>query len=166
MAKTSKRAIESDMRLSAILAKRVTGMSLKQIGLEESPPISLQRVAQLISRAVTEMVAEPLEHVRRLELLRLDKLFGAVWTGAMAGDIACVDRCLAIMARRARLLGLDKQVGGYAYGHDGEEIDPQTVKIEIVGNPEIAKMQWLEAERERLLALVNEGSAPTTGTLN
>ena len=153
------------MRFSAILAKRVTGMSLRQIGQEENPPISLQRVAQLISRAVSEMVAEPLEHIRRLELLRLDKLLGAIWAGAMAGDIAAIDRCLAISARRSRLLGLDKQVGGYAYGReDGEAIDPALIKVEIVGNPEIAKMEWLESERERLLALVNEGSAPTPST--
>ena len=88
------------MRLSRLLAKRVTGLSLRQIGQEESPPISLQAVAQLIGRAVSEMVAEPLEQVRRLELFRLDKLLAAVWEGAMGGDIACVDRCLAIMARR------------------------------------------------------------------
>ena len=164
MAKTSRRAIESDMRLSAILAKRVTGMSLKQIGLEENPPVSMQRVAQLISRAVSELVAEPLEQVRRMELLRLDKLLGAIWPAAMLGDIAAIDRVLAISARRSRLLGLDKQVGGYAYGHDGEEIDPSTIKVEIVGNPAIEKVRWLEAERERLLALT--AGTPTTTTLN
>ena len=144
MAKTSKRAIESDMRLSAILAKRVTGLSLRQIGQEENPPISLQRVAQLISRAVTEMVAEPLEQVRRLELLRLDKLLAAVWEGAMGGDIACVDRALAIMTRRARLLGLDKQPGYYGR-EDGETDGDHVVRVEIVGNPEIARVRWLES---------------------
>ena len=32
------------------------------------------------------------------------------------------------------------------------------VRVEIVGNPEIARVRWLESERERLLALTNEGS--------
>ena len=162
MAKTSAKAIEREMRLSRLLAKRVTGLSLRQIGQEESPPISLQAVAQLIGRAVSEMVAEPLEEVRRLELFRLDRLLAAVWEGAMGGDIACVDRCLAIMTRRSRLLGLDRQPNAYGREEtDGEQV----VRVEIVGNPEIARVRWLEAERERLLALT-EGSAPPSTTLN
>ena len=93
------------MRLSRLLAKRVTGMSLRQIGQEESPAISLQAVAQLISRGVSEMVVEPLDQIRRLELFRLDKLQSAIWPAAMLGDIAAIDRVLACMTRRAAALG-------------------------------------------------------------
>jgi hypothetical protein len=162
--KTSKRAIESDMRLSLILSKRVTGMSLRQIGQEENPPVSFQAVAQLISRAVSEMVAEPLEEVRRLELFRLDKLLAAVWDPAMAGDIAAVDRCLAISARRSRLLGLDKQVGGYAYGREDGDGDP-VIRLTIERDPEPQRIKWLEERSERLRALeAGETPAPPTST--
>jgi hypothetical protein len=110
------------------------------------------------------MVAEPLEQVRRLELLRLGRLFAAVWGGAMAGDIAAVDRALAISARRSRLLGLDKQPG--YYGREDGETNPQLVRVEIIGNPEPQRLRWLEAERERLLALTGDTPAPTSTTLN
>ena len=31
----------------------------------------------------------------------------SVWTKAVGGDLKAIDRCLAIMGRRAKLLGLD-----------------------------------------------------------
>jgi hypothetical protein len=160
MAKTGKKAIEREMRISAILSKRVTGMSLRQIGQEENPPISLQAVAQLIGRAVNEMVAEPVEEIHRLELLRLDKLLAAVWPSAVGGDHAAVDRCLAISARRARLMGLDLRPAGYM-GLDTDEFDQPRVRVEIVNDPEIERTRWLE-ERVRLLdggATANEPAA-------
>jgi hypothetical protein len=40
------------------------------------------------------MVAEPLEQVRQMELLRLDELLAAIWPQAKAGDIGAVDRVL------------------------------------------------------------------------
>ena len=39
---------------------------------------------------------------------------------------------------------------GFAFGPNGhEEIDPKTIKVGIVGNPEIERMRWLEEERLR-----------------
>ena len=98
-----------------------------------------------------------------MEAMRLDELQNAIWPQALLGDIAAIDRCLAIMKRRAAMLGLDLQPRGF-YGR--EETDgEQVVRVEIVGNPEIERVRWLEAERERLLALT-EGSAPPSTTLN
>jgi hypothetical protein len=47
--------------------------------------------------------------VRRLELERLDALLAVLWPLAVAAqpDQYAIDRVLAIMARRARYLGLD-----------------------------------------------------------
>ena len=50
---------------------------------------------------------EPSERLRALEEERLDKLLAAIWAKALAGDLKAVDRCLRILERRARLLGLD-----------------------------------------------------------
>jgi hypothetical protein len=53
------------------------------------------------------MVAEPAEDVRALELLRLDGMFSAAWEKVEAGNLALGDFILRLMARRAKLLGLD-----------------------------------------------------------
>lgn len=45
--------------------------------------------------------------VLTLEIERLDTMLAALWPAATAGDCQAVDRCLRIMERRAKLLGLD-----------------------------------------------------------
>jgi hypothetical protein len=41
-----------------------------------------------------------------------------------------------------------------------EEIDPKTIKVGIVGNPEIERMRWLEEERLRPPPLQPTGCLP------
>lgn len=60
-------------------------------------------------RASYRVVQEDLEQIRQLENERLDFLFNAVWKSALEGDHKAVDSCLRIMARRAKLLGLDNR---------------------------------------------------------
>jgi hypothetical protein len=45
--------------------------------------------------------------IRDIELQRLDDLYQIAWIEANAGNIAAIDRCLRVMERRAKLLGLD-----------------------------------------------------------
>ena len=45
--------------------------------------------------------------MRTLELERLDKLWFAMYRQATQGNQGAVDRCIRIMERRAKLLGLD-----------------------------------------------------------
>ncbi len=59
-----------------------------------------------VTRALTAMQREAAPAVRALELARLDALLERVWPRAMAGHLPAVDRVLAILDRRARLLGL------------------------------------------------------------
>ena len=120
-------------------------------------------VHKAIKTTLADLVIEPLEQLRSLELLRLDELIGAIYEQALAGDIAAIDRVLAISYRRARLMGLDMHPGGaLRFGDYGpyEEVDTKTVKIEIVNDPEWERVRWLESERERLLA----GEAPPAST--
>jgi hypothetical protein len=86
-------------------------MALADIGAEENPPCSAQNIHQLIERALAQAPQQSVAEIRLLEVHRLDQLLAAVWSNAMAGDLPAVDRCLAIMYRRARLLGLDLQTG-------------------------------------------------------
>ena len=150
------------MRLSAILNKRLTGMSLKRIADEEDPPCSLQNIAKIIARAVSQLPAEPLEQVRSFELARLDEMLFGLYPMAKLGDFAAVDRVIQIMARRSRLLGLDRQLG--YYGREDGETD-QVIRLTIEGDPERQRVAWMEDEIRRLRALT-EGNAPPSTTLN
>lgn len=51
--------------------------------------------------------AETSLELRALEALRLDRLQLVVWDRALAGDLRAIDSALAIMAQRAKLLGLN-----------------------------------------------------------
>jgi hypothetical protein len=59
-----------------------------------------------VLRALTATQREAAPAVRALELARLDALLERVWPKALAGHLPAVDRVLAILDRRARLLGL------------------------------------------------------------
>jgi len=78
------------------------------------------------------MLVEPLEQVRQLELMRLDRLLLAI-PKAISGDLAAIDRCLAIGARRARLLGLD-----IVPARPWED-DPPPLRVEIINDPEATR---------------------------
>jgi len=60
-----------------------------------------------VQRGLKVTLQEPADELRTLECARLDALQEKVWSKAIAGDARSVDRVLAIMKRRSRLLGLD-----------------------------------------------------------
>lgn len=62
-------------------------------------------------RAMARTLQQPAAEVRQLEADRLDRMQVALWSKALRGDVGAVDRVLAIMQRRARLLGLDHADG-------------------------------------------------------
>lgn len=61
---------------------------------------------RLVQAALAARQREAAPAVRALELARLDALLERVWPRALAGHLPAVDRVLAILDRRARLLGL------------------------------------------------------------
>jgi Homeodomain-like domain len=92
-------------REARALELRKAGATFAQIG--KALGCCESRAWRIVQRALGRVVAEPLEELRQLESLRLDQLLMVMWPKAMAGNGWAVDRCLAIMQRRARLLGLD-----------------------------------------------------------
>lgn len=85
-----------------------------------------------IARALAERhdsSTETREQARELESQRLDRMIGAVWRQATAGDLAAVDRVLRILERRARLLGLDMATEMRLTGADG---GPIAVTVEML----------------------------------
>jgi hypothetical protein len=92
------------------LELRLAGLSYADIGdrMGVSSPRAFQLVSGELAR-LNEKRAETAEAVTRIELERLDRLLATVWEKAEAGDLAAIDRVLAIQQRRAKLQGLDME---------------------------------------------------------
>lgn len=101
------RVAASERRAQAV-ALRISGMTYDAIA---------QRLgvgSTTVFRDVTESMADAAKRTREaadelleLELQRLDTLQGGLWDAALAGDVSSVRAVLAVMERRAKLLGLD-----------------------------------------------------------
>lgn len=92
-----------------VLELRRAGASFPDIEKQLKTPHST--VYSAYRRAIARTLREPAADVRALEADRLDRIQAAVWTKAMRGDLAAVDRVLRVMERRAELLGLDHKHG-------------------------------------------------------
>lgn len=90
------------------LRLRMDGLSHRAIAhqLGIAPSTAYKRVHHAL-QALNRSNAEQATELRELEALRLDELQDAVWEKALDGDLSAIDRVLAIMTRRSRLLGLD-----------------------------------------------------------
>ena len=104
---TSVERIERQQRIAAIIQMRLQGCTLGCSARRGTPPwVSRRHSLQTIKKALEDMAREPFEEVRQLELMRLDELLVGVYGRAISGDVAYIDRALAISDRRVRLLGL------------------------------------------------------------
>jgi hypothetical protein len=66
--------------------------------------------ADAVERALMATIQGPADDLRKLELERLDALYVPMYRRAVKGDHRAVDRCLSIMDRRSKLLGLDAPI--------------------------------------------------------
>jgi hypothetical protein len=97
-------------RAGQALDLRKAGLTFKEIGRRMG--FTEQHAHRLVTEELARLNARRAESaaaVTRLELERLDALLAAVWPKALEGDLPCIDRVLAVLARRARLLGLDQE---------------------------------------------------------
>ena len=151
------------LRASHIVAQRIKGMGLQQIA--DDVGLTAGRIHQILAETISvRYPAENIDDVRAVELARLDTLLVAIWPLALSGDIAAIDRVLAIMVRRAKLLGADVAPARVLQADMPEDM-VRTVRVEIVGDPEIKRLRWLE-ERERQLRLIEHSGTPRTATDN
>lgn len=107
---TSPRRIKAAMEKQlAALGYRKIGYTLAQIAdaLGYAGPQGAQAA---VTTALMRVVRGPAEHVLTLELERLDPLFVKPYQGALTGDLMARSACLNLMARKAKLLGLDAPV--------------------------------------------------------
>jgi predicted transcriptional regulator len=107
-AKSSVRRIRTTEKTLKALELRKRGMNYTQIGKKLGCARStacryvLSELENLADKCREEAV-----HVRDLELQRLDALYLVAYAEVEDGNIPAIDRCLRIMERRAKLLGLD-----------------------------------------------------------
>ena len=108
-AKSSVRRIRTTEKTLKALELRKRGMNYTQIGEKLGCNRStacryvLSELENLADKCREEAV-----HVRDLELQRLDDLYLIAYRAISDGnDLAGIDRCLRIMERRAKLLGID-----------------------------------------------------------
>jgi DNA-binding CsgD family transcriptional regulator len=90
------------------LRLRREGLTHREIAarLGVAPATAYRRIRHALDE-VNERNVEDATTLRSLEMLRLDELQNAIWQRATDGDVRALDRILAIMTRRAKLLGLD-----------------------------------------------------------
>lgn len=160
--RSGKAGWERQRRVEALLQKRLSGLSLFDIGQQETPPCSAQNIHSLISKALRDLPKQPLDQLRALEAHRLDLMTEKLWPAVLMADLAAIATVLRIMGRRAQLLGLDKQPGFGLHGGEGDSDGDRVIKLVVEGSPEVSKMEFLERRVRELEA----GGTPTTTTLN
>ena len=101
----SQRLVEARVKAAKALDARILGYTYEQIA-EQVGYNSHQAAAKAIGSALKRLEKEPAEEVRKLELRRLDLMQRRLAARVTEGDEKAHDRWLAIMAHRARLLGL------------------------------------------------------------
>lgn len=114
---------EVQERIAMALAMRTRGASYREIG--SALGMSTGNTYKMIQKALTEIIAEPAENLRKLELEKLDRLeriasdiLGEQYehvaaNGKLAGvldprpRLMAIDRLLKVGESRRKLLGLD-----------------------------------------------------------
>jgi hypothetical protein len=115
----------------------------------QEPKMSKERVRVIIVTYLRSLVTPDLEEVRKLELERLDELQTAHWPKATNGDVFATQQVLAIMTKRAALLGLNA---------------PQKVQTEEIGELADAKATLL-AKLNKMAERMKQVPAPVAEPL-
>lgn len=123
---TNAAGIAQAERIAKALDLRRQGCSFGEIA-KELGWRTRQAAFEAVSRALADTVAEPAEDVRKLELMRLDRLERLLWPRAEAGDPKAVTGLLKVQERRAKLLGLDAPTK--LANADGSNIGPTEIRI-------------------------------------
>jgi hypothetical protein len=108
------------------LRLRRDGLTHREIAarLGVAPATAYRRIRHGLDQ-INERNLEDAGTLRSLEMLRLDELQNAIWQRATDGEVRALDRILAIMTRRAKLLGLDAP----QHQETKVKIDPQDAKF-------------------------------------
>lgn len=107
----------SPRRIAALTEKHLRALEYRRMGYtyaqmaEQLGYSSAQGAHKAVTSVLKRVIREPAQDVILLELERVDALFVRPYQDALAGDLMALSACLALMARKRRLLGLDAAVG-------------------------------------------------------
>jgi hypothetical protein len=104
----SKRRLQARQREDQAVSARLNGYTYQAIAdlLDVTKAAAYKMVARSMGRTKAS-ADEGADLLRSIELARLDKMYTNMFALATKGSMGAVDRCLRIMERRAKLLGLD-----------------------------------------------------------
>jgi hypothetical protein len=143
MSKDQQEAIIRE-RHALALEMRKFGYSYEQIGEHfETTPAAARG---LVKSAMENAIREPGQEVIDLEITRLDQLYRAAFNAVTEGDTDAVTKCLAIMQRRAKYLGLDAPEKKEVTGANGGPMQIQTAGLKGLTDEELATMKMLAAK--------------------
>ena len=83
---------------------RLQGWQFQQIA--EALKCSTPRAYQLVQEGLDDILTEPVEKLRAVEIARCDAMLTGVFPAATQGDHAAIASVLAVTSRRDRLLGI------------------------------------------------------------
>lgn len=106
--KTSKKVVTSAERRKEALEYRKAGLTFEEIGSRLGVTRQAAHKTVMVALSdISEKIAETADDIRTLELERLNDLFQVSYKAAMRGNLDAIDKCIKIMDRRSKLLGLD-----------------------------------------------------------
>jgi hypothetical protein len=104
--KTSPLTVAAKAKAAKALELRMEGKTFDAIA-EELGYAGKQGAYDAVKRSLDAITREPAESLLRLDLERLDAMWGIHYLNAQAGDVQALAACMKIMERRAKMLGLD-----------------------------------------------------------
>ena len=114
LAALRRRQFVLQLRIAGAHYRDIAQSAIEEFGVSKLPNGWDERYAykdlmRLLEHTNSEML-EGREHIRQLELERLDVLMMGIWESALDGDKDSVSSVLNIMGRRAKITGIDAPI--------------------------------------------------------
>lgn len=128
-------------RHALALEMRKFGYSYEQIAEHfETTPSSIRGI---VKTAMENAIREPGQEVIDLEVARLDQLYSLAFKAAVDGDTDAISKCLSVMQRRAKYLGLDAPEKKEITGKDGGPVQMAALEVKGMTDEDLAAMKQL-----------------------
>jgi len=144
--KTSPEVAAAQIRAAKALELRMEGKTFEAIA-EELGYAGKQGAYDAVRRSIAAVTREPAEELLKLDLERLDAMWGIHYLNAQAGDVQALSACMKIMERRAKLLGLDAPV------KTDNKTEVSAGGGVLVVNPVMTPEEWQAAAKAQQSAL-------------